>query len=377
MHATLDTLTRIYATGEHAAFTDLCTWRGKYYVAFRRAYSHGIVPPGEIAILIWDGTQPKRPDWQFDASLRHPRGDCRDPKFFATPHALYLICGVYLPMPSSAMTATLSPLATDNLLITHITFTTDGEHWAPLQPILRPNYWGWSMVPTQTGALLASYHVGTNGECTSSIALWSSNHLLRWQSYGTIYDGASYTKDAQDYRYPSGQPSEPVLYIPDQQRLACCLRTENSMAIGISLAPHQDNWRWWNTKEMIHSSAILATEHSWLLSGRALTPVYANTTQRRTGRAATASPRGRMPDMPSFLGYQSTTALWTLNGQYVEPLLTFPSGGDTGYAGLCYGRKPGEYYCSYYSQHNYDANGIHQASLPSADIYVATIHVEE
>mgnify|MGYP001607789810 CR=1 FL=1 len=50
MRATLDTVTRIYATGEHAAFTDLCAWRGRYYVAFRRAYSHGIVPPGQITM---------------------------------------------------------------------------------------------------------------------------------------------------------------------------------------------------------------------------------------------------------------------------------------------------------------------------------------
>ena len=376
MHATLDTVTRIYATGEHAAFTDLCTWRGDYYVAFRRAYSHGIVPPGEIAVLTWDGTQPKRPHWQPCGAIAHPHGDCRDPKFFATRHALYLFCGIYLPMPSRETTTVLSPLATDNLLITHITFTTDGEHWAPLQPVLRPNYWAWSMVPTQAGALLASYHVGTDGERTSSIALWSSMNLLRWQSYGTIYDGASYARDAQEYRYPSKQPSEPVLYATDQQRLACCLRTESTMAIGIGLTPYQDSWRWWDTKELIHPSAILAIDQSWILSGRALTPVY-DTAQRRTRRAETVSSRGRMPDMPSLLGYQSTTALWALNAQYVEPLLTLPSGGDTGYAGLCPSGKPREYMASYYSQHDYGAKDMTRATVPSADIYIATIHGED
>lgn len=378
MRVTLNHVTRLVATGEHNAFTDLCAWRGDYYVAYRQAYSHGIVPPGDIAIArIVDATS-QRPVAERIATLHHFLGDCRDPKFIVTDTALYCYCGVYLPMPQQ-FHATLSEVPAENLLMTHVSFTT-GKNWAPLQPILRPNYWAWSHViaGTRQGHLLASYHVGTPGERSSSIALWSSNSPLHFQHNGVIYDGASTTRDA-DGRYDMTHniPSEPVLYRPGPDLLACCLRTEDSLEIGVALAPYQDTWRWWDTKKLIHPSAILHTPYGWLLAGRALTPVYDNTRKARQDQRRLQK---AFPELPASalrkpLYHETVTALWHVEAQHVTPLLALPSGGDTGYAGVCAGRKPGEYLLSYYSQHNYyDVRGI--ALLPSADIYLATIHVE-
>ena len=379
MRATLDHVTRLVATGQHNAFTALCTWRGGTYLAYRQAYSHGIVPPGDIAIVRLTDATSRRPAAERVTTLHHPLGDCRDPKFIATDTALYCYCGIYLPMPSTH--PHLSEMASENLLMTHVSFTTTGEDWAPLRPILRPNYWAWShvVVGARQGHLLASYHVGTPGERTSSIAVWASSTLLQWQHAGVIYDGASVTRDADGvYDTAHSIPSEPVLYQPAPHLLACCVRTEGSMEIGLVRAPYQDGWRWWDTTHLIHPSAILATPHGWLLAGRALAPVYDTTAQARRQHARL---RSAFPELPTTalrtpLYHETTTALWHVEAQHVTPLLTLPSGGDTGYAGLCAGTKPGEYLISYYSQHDYqDARGV--TPLPSADIYLATIRVED
>ena len=365
MRVTLNALHRIYATGEHAAFTDLCHWRSSYYVAFRRAYSHGIVPAGSISLARWDGTRRHAPRWESCGEIALPCGDCRDPKFYATPEALFLVCGVYLPMPQgTGSPSVLRPVATENVLITHTTFTTDGLHWGPLLPVLRPNYWGWSCLSISNAFLMASYHVGTPGEVSSSIALWSGQSPRLVGAYGTIYDGASHTTEGRQYRYAQSIPSEPVLYQPIPGMLACCLRTENTMEIGVSRAPYQDDWRWWDTGMLIHPSAMLRTRQGWLLAGRALSPIAPSSPgQRRDARA-------HLP-----LRYETTTALWHVEGQYVEPLLTLPSGGDTGYAGLCAGTRRGEYLVSFYSQHAY-AQGPTQTTLPSADVFVATVRLD-
>lgn len=377
MRVTLETVTRIVATGEHNAFTDLCRWRGDYYVAFRQAYSHGIMPHGVITIMLWDGTVPKRPQWHKSGALAHPIGDCRDPKFLATDTALYLSCGIYLPMPPHTI---LSEVAAENLLMTHVSFTTNGADWAPLRPILRPNYWGWSHAVSDTRAthLCASYHVGIAGETSSSIVLWAGSTPLRYGVHGVIYDGASHVRDHGEYRYAHAIPSEPVLYQPGPSLLACCLRTERSMEIGIASTPYQDQWRWWDTKELIHPSAILHTPQGWLLAGRSLEPVYDMTAKAVKDRMRLQK---AFPDLPATalrtpLYHDTATALWHVEAQHVTPVLTLPSGGDTGYAGLCAGRKPGEYLVSYYSQHDYqDASSV--TALPSADVYLATISVEK
>lgn len=379
MHITLGHVTRVYATGEHAAFTDLCRWRGQYYLAFRRAYGHGITPPGDIAILRWDGTQPTRPRWLPCATLHHPQGDCRDPKFYATDEALYCLCGVYLSMPGR-MIATLDDMATQNVLMTHVTFTTDGEHWAPLRPVLRPNYWGWSCVALPlssrrtSAVVVASYHVGTPGETTSSIALSLGVTPLLLAAHASIYDGASYARDGTQYAYAHSIPAEPVLYRPAPGVLACCLRTERSMEIGVSHAPYQSQWRWWDTQELIHPSAMLATPHGWLLAGRHCTPQYDMSAQAIKDRALIRRTRPDVEIPP--LRYDLSTALWHIEAQQVTRLLTLPSGGDTGYAGLCHGEEPGEVLISWYSQHAYMSKGATSTLLPSSDVYVATIHVK-
>src|SRR5262245_10836047 len=129
LKATLKDITRLTDTTDHHAFTDLCQWQGRYYCAYRVAQSHNIVPPGRIVIQCLNPAY-HSPRWIHDDALEHPVGDMRDPKFLVTPDVLYCMCGIYLPHPAYNQSQNqLMASPADNILQTHITYTTDGESW--------------------------------------------------------------------------------------------------------------------------------------------------------------------------------------------------------------------------------------------------------
>lgn len=363
----------------HHGFTDLCQWRNRYYCAYRVARTHNIVPPGEVEIRVTDA----RLQW-YGADcwdIRHPIGDVRDPRFVVTPDVLYCLVGVYLPAPWHAQkTGTfLTQNGGDNVLMTHLTYTTDGETWADLVPILRPNYWGWNALDTEHGYLLASYHTGQVGE-SSSIVLWVGKSLLSMRPHATIYDGASLLQEEERFLYPHASPCEPVLYQPAPDALACCVRTEKGMEIGVSRYPWQD-WRWHiaqvdyeaedssTSGDLLHPSAVLQTMHGLILAAREVHPVYKAVDYRGNER-----PGDRVTT--KIDRYTTRTALYQLHGQYVTHLLTLPSGLDTGYAGICHGPEPGTVLVSWYSQKETEGNAGHGVTLPGSVVNVGTVQVE-
>lgn len=350
MKATLRSLHRLTGTSQHVAFTDLCQWRTRYYCAFRSARSHNILPKGRLIIMERHRTD-AYDDWAATADFTHPCGDLRDPKFLVTEDVLYLMCGCYLPNPAHRPSLdTLLPAPQDNLLQTYLAYTTDGETWSDLQPILRPNYWGWSGVYNGLIWTIASYHTGALNDA-SSIALWRGKTPLTLGLIGNIYEGGSYERSpGQGYRYPSSTPFEPVLWADlELNTYGCAVRTHMFLHLGFCCAPYTAaDWRWHNTQQRIHPSAVLQTPQGLLVAGRALTINRCNPSET----------------------YETTTVLYALEGRTLEPLLTLPSGGDTGYCGLALGPEDGTILVSYYSQHDVPEG------LPGAAVYVATVEIE-
>ena len=358
MQALLKDVVTLSDNTYHNAFTDCCFWHGKYYVAYRRAMSHNIVPPGDIVVC----TLPIPRAWEYhydDAEVfHHPIGDLRDPKFLATPDVLYLICGVYLPDQGihHDRPPVLMPTSVENILETHITYTTDGTTWSPLFPILRAQYWGWSAVALASSYALASYHIGVAGD-TTSIALWTSVSPLGLALRGLIYDAGSTEHTGKTLRYPHSETSEPVLwYDAETALLGCCIRTEDVMEIGYGRWPYNPSeWRWHCTKKHIHPSAILQTDHGLLLAGR-------DVEKYRTGMLDAG---GKHP----LSAPKPTTCLYHLDGRTITKLLTLPSGGDTGYAGLAHGPEPDTMLVSYYTSHEVPIE------LPGAQVSLATVRL--
>lgn len=353
MHVEILDTQRLVANGLHNGFTSICHWREYWYVAYREAATHHIVPPG--CVRIRRGVYVNA--WQDDganiawstqtyATIAHPSGDVRDPRFIVAEDALWLMCGVYVPQD----THTLSNNSPENILQTHITYTVDGQTWAPLRPILRPNAWGWSTLALPDSYLTAAYQVGTSYEESSSIVLYIGLDMLKHVPLATIHEYNASTT-------PAYLPTEPVLYQPTADTVACLVRTQTHMLLGVARLHALYDWRWstlrHGAERFLHPSALLHTPHGWLLAAREVA-----TTKTRTKLLLTFS-----------------TRLYYVNAQQVTPVATFASGGDCAYAGLCEGATAGDYLVSYYSQHAYLHTGMYGTTLPCSDIYIATIRV--
>lgn len=337
----------------HHAFTSCAYWRKTWYVAYREAHSHHILPPGGISLRTSTDLSSWAWDMFFELYDTHGDrlGDLRDPRLIPSDEALYCLCAAYLPrLPAT----TLSRHSSENIIQSYITYTEDGRTWAPLTPIGRPGYWIWSALPLRSTWVAAAYHTGAAGE-TSSIHLLGGRSLLTLAPDSAIYDGANLDMEDHAYRFAHTTVSEPVLYQPTTDTIACCVRTEGgseTMELGLRRLTDQD-WRWWDTKQMIHPSAMIETPHGWLLAGRELVK----------------PPRGAPRP------WQVSTSLFHVEAQTVTRVLRLPSALDTGYAGLCQTAQPDTMLLSYYSQH---ATGARYGTpLPGAHVFVTLVTVAD
>ena len=342
---------KIISNSFHNAFTSLCFWRGTFYLAFREAENHGITPPGRIRILA-----SKRPlrahTWSDVASIVHPQHDYRDPRLIATPDYLFMICGAYVPSPHLQYVHGLSAMSGENQIWSYFIYTRDGRTWSQPHPMLRPNAWAWSAAVAQGGMWrMASYDVGAMESC-NTITLWGGTPMRGFQHLGIMYDGGNLEKEWGTFRYTASMPSEPVLYQPTPETLACCLRTGGTMLLGV--VRHGLPWRWEETGLRLHPSCVIQTKHGWLLAARELVPVY------RRGA------RGKI--LEEIERYDTQVTLWHIEGNRFEKVLTLEGSGDCGYCGMCEGEKPGEILVSYYASD--------KAPVPCADIFMAQVRIE-
>lgn len=355
MKALLDGMLCITEGTNHHAFTDLCLWKGQYWCAYRIARTHNIVPKGVIHLEKWKypfSSSPYEENGKSCTDFTHEEGDMRDPRFFVTPEVLYLYCGIYLPHPAYATYtgAALSPDPGSNILMTHVAYTTDGKHWSDMSPLLRPNYWGWSVLSFRKSFYLASYHTGILNEEGSSIMLWKGSTPFFFTPIGVIYNNDPFDKDMAFF------PSEPLLsWSPESGYFECYLRTENGMDIGISGDERPGSWRWVHTNAQIHPSAILRTQHGVLVAARTI-----HTRKSKRGGLSTTM----------------TTDLYRMSERYPEHLLTLPSDRDTGYCGLEYGKGVNEILLSYYSQHEMKTHKEPLLYFTGAQVYLARIILE-
>lgn len=346
MHATLLDVSQITHATAHQAFTSIAHWHGAYYLAYREAQHHGIVPPGDIRVL--KTTTPHRAHtWGLNALFARDQTDYRDPRFVTTSDLLYLVCGAYLPSPHLQHAHGLSAVSGDNQIWSYYTYTRDGVTWAPLTPYLRPNHWGWSATRGTREWYMASYDVGVFELC-NTITLWGGTPRTGMRHLGIMYDGGGLEKDQGVWRAPYSMPSEPVLYQPTPDTFACCLRTEGAMLHGVWR--RWQAWRWQDTGLVLHPSAMLDTPHGWLLAARALTPVR------------------RKPKAPVTTSYDTSVALYHVEGNRFTPLLTLPGSEDCGYASICMAEKTEEYFVSWYASD--------KAPSPCSDVFVGKVHID-
>ena len=88
----VETVERIYTDGNHNAFTDLCRYRGRYYLTFRSCPDgHMIFPSSQIVVLVSDDTVAWERCFSFAAEGR----DVRDPHLLVFGETLFVYSGTW------------------------------------------------------------------------------------------------------------------------------------------------------------------------------------------------------------------------------------------------------------------------------------------
>jgi len=303
---------KIWDQGRHNAFTDLIRWHDKFYCAFREGDGH-VGGDGKLRVLeSADGQK-----WEAVALVGEAGIDLRDPKLSITPDdRLMMVAG-----GSVYEGRTLKGLQP------RVTFSKDAREWTPPARVLTEGEWLWRVTWYGGQAYGISYHVGplepaeAKAAAEWTVQLFSSKDGLRFEPVAKL-------------AIP-GRPSEAtVRFLPSGEMVALVRRDGGNRRgwIGRSQPPYRD-WSWKETEHQIGGPNFLRLPDGALWAA---------------GRSYPG-------------GAKTVLARMTADGGY-EPVLSFPSGGDTSYPGMVW--HQGELWMSYYSSHE-----------GKTSIYVARIKV--
>lgn len=122
---------KVFDNGEHNAFTDMCRYRGRYYLTFRSCPDgHGVHPTSSIIVLASDDTRSWSEVHRFGVSRR----DTRDPHFLIFREKLFVYTGAWYCGDSSPKSYEMN----DHL--GYAGWSADGNSWH--SPILLEGTYG-------------------------------------------------------------------------------------------------------------------------------------------------------------------------------------------------------------------------------------------
>lgn len=160
---------KLVSDGKHNAFTAMVRWKGSYWLAFRKAESHGYHECDIVLMKSLDGeewTEAKRFNFLVDD---------RDPQFLATENRLFLY----------------APCLTGSKCTSFVTYTDDGASWSEPKPVYEPRYIVWKPT-TFDGKFYATAHVkaeGQDGGNKRAVDLITSDDGIAWKKISTIRSG--------------------------------------------------------------------------------------------------------------------------------------------------------------------------------------------
>jgi len=116
----IESVRRAFHNGEHNAFTDLCRFQGRYYLAFRSCPDgHGVHPTSSIIVLASDDTS----SWEQVQRFNVPTRDVRDPHFLQFNGKLFVYTGAWYCGESSPKHYEM------NEHLGFASWTDDGGNW--------------------------------------------------------------------------------------------------------------------------------------------------------------------------------------------------------------------------------------------------------
>lgn len=311
---------KIWDAGKHNAFTDLTRWHDKFWCTFREAEGH-VGGDGQIRVLVSDdGTK-----WESAALVGEKGIDLRDPKFSITPDDRLMIVAGGSVYEGKTLLGRWP----------RVTFSKDGREWTPPQKCqskagLGEGDWLWRVTwhdgicygvcydASQRATPAAKESTKLTGPAPSGEADWKLKLVKST-------DGVNF--ELIKYLDVPGFANETTTRVLADGRIMLMVRRESGSKlgwIGTAKPPFQD-WTWNETSMRFGGPNFIQLPNGALWG---VTRKYAG---------------------ESSLGKGSKTELVKLDDKSVTPLLEFPSGGDTSYAGLVWYQDL--LWVSYYSSH--------------------------
>jgi hypothetical protein len=301
---------RIWDQGKHNAFTDLIRWKGAWYCVFREADGH-VGGDGKLRVLsATDGTE-----WKSVALVEEDGIDLRDPHLSATPDdRLMIVAG------GSVYRGTKTIMGRQP----RVAFSRDGREWTPPQRVCNEGEWLWRVTWHDGKAYGVAYNAGARQTKEAKDAAKETKPLSSdpadWKLRLVVSkDGVEY--ETITHLGVPGHPNETTLRFLKGGEMMAMVRREggNTMGwLGTSPAPYQD-WKWHETKHRFGGPNFIRLPDGSLWG---------------SSRKYVKGPK---------------TIIARMTPTDYEPVLEFPSGGDTSYAGMVW--HDGLLWVSYYSSH--------------------------
>jgi len=183
MKLALEYVDTIFSDGRHNAFTSICRWRDKYYVAFRSSSTHA--SPGDKG---WKGSglrgghvklleSADLKNWKALTIIDTERDD-RDPKLLATEERLL---------------AYATSIGEDGNQQAFVSWTEDGVHWRPPREVYERDYGFWQPKEHE-GMYYVAADIDDSPSDTATadrgrVELLRSSDGIHWQAASTITEG--------------------------------------------------------------------------------------------------------------------------------------------------------------------------------------------
>ena len=315
---------RAFHNGEHNAFTDLCEFRGRYYLAFRSCPDgHGVNPTASIIVLGSDDTREWTPVVQFSVAKR----DTRDPHFLVFNDRLFVYTGTWYCGDGK-------PDRYDaNEQLGYAVWTEDGRAWS--EPTMLEGTYGhyiWRAAAHDGKAYLCgrrkhqfarTEEAGDAAMITESALLESDDGLI-WRTRGF-------------FQLIAG--NETAFAIEPEGRIVAVARSGGSRPAQICRSdPPYQQWQRVDLDRNVGGPLIAKWNDRYLVGGR---------------KTVGGSPR---------------TVLSWLEGDQLHDVVELPSGGDNSYPGFVQ-LDADRALISWYSSHEKDDRG---RSITA--IYLAELH---
>ena len=354
--AYIKNIKKIYSDGRHNAFTDIETWKGHYYVAFRNGNGHASPGPIEAQGKITVIRSADLVKWEVCARISTD-GDDRDPALLHLGNKLGVYFATEYPEDPNQTIHYQGGLGTKpNVIQSHMAFTSDGTSWSQPESVHEFNYVFWQVERFGDDCYATSWGYAEN-EGTLKIVHSPDGH--NWKNVAAIQPG--------DF------PNETGLWITDDQKmhLVSRERTREMSYLSESEPPYRD-WQFKELNYTVHCPVFRPVGDELWLAGKTITAQFPSSVEippePSPGKIASLTRQdARLAKTPQ----DWHTAIWRLVGDHLEPILVLPSRGDCGYPGLVVERN--RVLMSYYSQHDVDEGPRPKPNETANEIYLAEI----